>query len=152
AAENRSFSFRQVLGMIVRQGVVLTDNRRLPLRRHYPLSSLAGPFDLRDGAEVAGEIFLLKNGGARERQRFAQIQATFKSLTGRELEVRVASAPADGDEPALLIAPVVRGGHGERLVRASGAGIQEALVLSVLLNSPEGRITVLDEPAVNLEP
>lgn len=34
----------------------------------------------------------------------------------------------------------------------SGAGIQEALVLSALLQTRPGRVTVLDEPAVNLEP
>lgn len=151
-AENRSFSFVHVMGVVVRQGVVLTDNRRLPISRRFPVSSLAGPFDLRDGTEVAAEIFRLKNGGPQERQRFTEIQATFRNLTGHELEVRINPAPADGGEPALFIDPVVRGRHSERLVRASGAGIQEALVLSVLLHGTPGRITVLDEPAVNLEP
>jgi hypothetical protein len=152
AADNRSFSFRQVIGMIVRQGVVLTDNRRLPMSRRFPFSSLAGPFDPRDGTDVPAELFRLKNGVPRERHRFTEIQATFRGLTGRELEVRAAPASDSDDEPALLIDPVVRGGHSERLVRASGAGIQEALVLSTLLHGTPGRITVLDEPAVNLEP
>jgi hypothetical protein len=52
----------------------------------------------------------------------------------------------------MIIEPTVTGQHGERLVELSGAGIQGALVLSTLLPSSPGRITVLDEPAVNLEP
>jgi energy-coupling factor transporter ATP-binding protein EcfA2 len=147
---DRSFSFRQVMNLVLQRGIVLTDNRRLPLQRRFPLSELGGPFDLRDGAAVGGEIFRLKNGDFQEKERFRQIQSTFRSLTGRDLDVR--ARPADNGEPALVIEPTVTGQHSERPVELSGAGIQEALVLSTLLRGVPGRITVLDEPAVNLEP
>jgi len=150
APYDRSFSFRQVMNLVLQRGIVLTDNRRLPLQRRFPLSELSGPVDLRDGAAVGGEIFRLKNGDSAEKERFRQIQSTFKSLTGRDLDVR--ARPAGDGEAALIIEPTVAGQHAERLVELSGAGVQEALVLSALLRGTPGRITVLDEPAVNLEP
>jgi energy-coupling factor transporter ATP-binding protein EcfA2 len=150
APEDRSFSFRQVINLVVQRGIILTDNRRAPLQRHFPLSELSGPVDLRDGAAVGGEIFRLKNGDSAEKERFRQIQATFRTLTGRDLDVR--ARPAGDGEAALIIEPTVTGHHAERLVELSGAGVQEALVLSTLLRGTPGRITVLDEPAVNLEP
>ena len=66
--------------------------------------------------------------------------------------MRARPAPPDDGEPVMIIEPTVAGHHGERPVELSGAGIQEALVLSALLGSNPGRVTVLDEPAVNLEP
>jgi energy-coupling factor transporter ATP-binding protein EcfA2 len=150
ASHDRSFSFRQVMNLVLQRGIVLTDNRRLPLQRRFPLSELSGPVDLRDGAAVGGEIFRLKNGDSADKERFRQIQSTFKSLTGRDLDVR--ARPAGEGEAALIIEPTVTGQHAERLVELSGAGVQEALVLSTLLRGTPGRITVLDEPAVNLEP
>lgn len=150
APGDRSFSFRQVMNLVLQRGIVLTDNRRLPLQRRFPLSELSGPVDLRDGAAVGGEIFRLKNGDAAEKERFRQIQSTFKSLTGRDLDLR--ARPAADGEAAFIIEPTITGQHAERLVELSGAGVQEALVLSTLLRGTPGRITVLDEPAVNLEP
>jgi hypothetical protein len=150
APADRSFSFRQVMNLVLQRGIVLTDNRRLPLQRRFLLSELSGPVDLRDGAAVGGEIFRLKNGDSAEKGRFRQIQSTFKSLTGRDLDVR--ARPAGEGEAALIIEPTVTGQHAERLVELSGAGVQEALVLSTLLRGTPGRITVFDEPAVNLEP
>ena len=149
---DRTFSFDQVIRLVLQRGIVLTDNRRLPLRRRFPISVLGQAADLRDGADVGAEIFRLKNGGPQDRDRFREIQSTFTELTGRVLEVRARPAPPDDDEPALIIEPTVAGHHGERPVELSGAGIQEALVLSALLRDNPGRVTVLDEPAVNLEP
>jgi hypothetical protein len=150
--EGRVFSFNQVIRLILHHGIVLTDNRRLPLRRRFPISALNQPADLRDGAAIGAEVFRLKNGGPQDRDRFREIQITFTELTGRQLEVRARPAPDDDDEPALIIEPTVVGHHGERPVDLSGAGIQEALVLSALLQNSPGRVIVLDEPAVNLEP
>ena len=150
--DGRMFSFDQVIRLVLHRGVVLTDNRRLPLTQRFPVSALARPADLRDGAAVGAEIFRLKNGTLTDRERFREIQATFRQLTGRELEVRARPAPSEDGEPAMIIEPTVVGQHGERLVELSGAGIQEALALSALLRNSPGRVTVLDEPAVNLEP
>lgn len=152
AAEGQMFSFNQVIRFVLQRGIVLTDNRRLPLRRRFPISALSRPADLRDGADVGAEIFRLKNGGPQDRAAFREIQSIFTELTGRRLEVRARPAPEEGGEPAMIIEPTVAGHHGERPVELSGAGIQEALVLSALLRSSPGRVTVLDEPGVNLEP
>jgi hypothetical protein len=150
--DGQVFSFNQVIRLVLQRGIVLTDNRRLPLRRRFPISALGRPADLRDGAAVAAEIFRLKNGGPQDREAFREIQSVFAELTGRKLEVRAWPAPEDDGDPAMLIEPTSTGHHGERPVELSGAGIQEALVLSALLRSSPGRVTVLDEPTVNLEP
>lgn len=109
------------------------------------------PVELRDGADVAAVLYRLKVGDAEHRARYEQVQATFRSLTGRDLEVRVNDAPGDDGDPGIAIEPVVVDGKGERPVAFSGAGVQEALLLSVLLADQADKVLVLDEPAVNLE-
>jgi energy-coupling factor transporter ATP-binding protein EcfA2 len=148
---DHNFGFDQVLSVVLQRGIVLTDNRRLPLKRRFRLAELEGAADLRDGAGVAGELFRLKNGNHEERDRFERVRSTFRELTGRRLDVRAHPA-SDDDDPGMIIEPTVAGLHGERLLELSGAGMQEALVLSVLLGQEPGQVIVLDEPAVNLEP
>jgi hypothetical protein len=147
---NRGFTFEFVLSSLLQRALVLTDNRRLPLRQRFTYEELRERVALRDGANVAAELFRLKNGGAQERERFEQVRSTFRSLTGRVLDVRARHAD-DGLDPGMIIEPVVADGRGERLVAFSGAGVQEALLLSALLDDEPGRVLVLDEPAVNLE-
>jgi hypothetical protein len=147
---NRNFGFDQVLSTILRRGIVLTDNRRLPLARRFSLEELGRPTDLRDGSGVAAELYRLKNGDARENERFEQIGQTFTYLTRRTLGLRARPGPADGQGQGMIIEPTVIDGYGERPVEFAGAGVQEALVLSALLPSEPGRTVVLDEPAVNL--
>jgi hypothetical protein len=147
---NRGFMFEFVLSSLLQRALVLTDNRRLPLRQRFTYDELRERAELRDGANVAAELFRLKNDDARERERFEQVRATFKSLTGRMLDVR-ARHTADDPDPGMIIEPVVADGRGDRPVVFSGAGVQEALLLSTLLDDEPGRVLVLDEPAVNLE-
>jgi hypothetical protein len=149
---SRGFAFEFVLSSLLQRGLVLTDNRRLPMRQRFTCEELRDRSELRDGANVAAELYRLKIGDARERERFEQVRATFKSLTGRVLDVRARHAAADGLDPGMIIEPVVADGRGERPVEFSGAGVQEALLLSTLLDDEPGRLLVLDEPAVNLEP
>jgi hypothetical protein len=149
---NRGFSFEYVLSSLLSRALVLTDNRRLPMRSRFTCTELRQPAELRDGADVAAVLHVLKNGEAEHRERFRQIQDRFKNLTGRDLEVRSRHAGEDGQEAGLIIEPVAIDGRGERPVEFSGAGVQEALLLSALLDDEPGKIVVLDEPAVNLEP
>jgi hypothetical protein len=149
---NRGFSFGQVLAAVLGAGLVLTDNRRLPLRRRFRYEELGLPADLRDGADLAAELYRLKIGAGPERDRFRQIQSTFKDLTDRDLDLRTRRAPEDGSDPGLIIEPVVVDGGRERPVEFSGAGIQEALFVSTVADEEPGRVLVLDEPAVNLGP
>jgi Predicted ATP-dependent endonuclease of the OLD family len=99
---------------------------------------------------VAGELYRCKNGPLALRQRYAQAKELFNDLTGRALGVQVSP---DSQEPGtvLIDVTVVDGDH-EVPIAFAGAGIQEALLLSTLLTGESGRVIVLDEPAVNLEP
>jgi OLD-like protein/AAA domain-containing protein/putative AbiEii toxin of type IV toxin-antitoxin system len=150
--EKEKIGFEHVISAVLQRAMVVTDNRRLPLSRMFTVDQLRQEANLRDGAAVAAELFRLKNGHQDERARFAEIQNLFRDLTGRELAVRARPLPASDGNEAWVIEPMVTGLHGDRLVELSGAGVQEALVLSTLLRSRPGRVTVLDEPAVNLEP
>jgi hypothetical protein len=147
---NQHFGFGQVLGLLMRRGIVLTDNRRLPLERLFNFEDLGRETDLRDGSAVAAELFRLRLGLPEEQARYAEICASFQELTGRELGLR--ARPDRSGDGSMIVEPTVTGFHGERLVELSGAGVQEALVLAALLGDRPGRVTVLDEPAVNLEP
>jgi hypothetical protein len=149
-AEGQSFAFSHVLARVLARGLVLTDNRRLPLQRVFSLAELGRAADLRDGGAVAGELFRLRNGSPAQQARWEQVRESFSGLTGRKLGLR--AWPAPGAEGSMIVEPTVTGFHGERLVALSGEGIQEAMVLSALLRARPGVVTVLDEPAVNLEP
>jgi AAA domain, putative AbiEii toxin, Type IV TA system len=149
---SKNFGFDEVMSAILQRGILLTDNRRLPLGRRFMVDELNRPVDLRDGSGVAAELYRLQNGSIRQRKRYAQVAATFTELTGRALGLRTSSAPPDGHGAALIIEPTVVDGYGERPLEFSGAGVQEALVLAALLPGEPGRIVVLDEPTVNLEP
>ncbi|WP_328583602.1 AAA family ATPase [Streptomyces sp. NBC_00370] len=145
---NVRFEFRSVLAEVLRRGVVLTDNRRLPLVRHFPLAALGAPVDLRDGSGVAAELFRLKNGDRNQQQRFEQAREIFTGITGLSLHLR--SVPAD--DSTLSIDILVGEDRQARIAQFAGAGIQEALLLAALLAGEPGQVVVLDEPAVNLHP
>lgn len=150
--EKEDIGFEYVISAVLQRAMVVTDNRRLPLSRVFSMDQLRQETDLRDGAAVAAELFRLKNGYQHEQARFAEIQNLFRDLTGRDLAVRARPLPAGDSDEAWVVEPTVTGLHGDRLVELSGAGVQEALVLSTLLRNRPGQMTVLDEPAVNLEP
>ncbi|MFE6869293.1 hypothetical protein ACFVFS_22415 [Kitasatospora sp. NPDC057692] len=142
------YSFRFVLAKVLRQGLVLTDNRRLPLARHFPLAELASPVDLRDGSAVAAELHRLKNGSIEEQQRFAQVREVFKDITRLDLHLRSFPSADAGITIDILVGPAARA----QVAQFAGAGVQEALLLATLLAGEPGRVVVLDEPAVNLHP
>lgn len=145
---NVRFEFRTVLAEVLRRGLVLTDNRRLPLARHFPIAALGVPVDLRDGSGVAAELFRLKNGYRDQQQGFEMVTEIFTGITGLHLHLR--SLPVD--DSTLSIDILVGEADQARVAQFAGAGIQEALPLATLLAGEPGRIVVLDEPAVNLHP
>jgi len=151
--DNRSFEFVHVMWEVVRRGVVLTDNRRVPFKRRFTPADLDRPLDLRDGGNVPARLYLLRNGSAPQQRRYDEITDTFERLTGQQLGLRARHEPPHvSKDGATIIEPTVVSDRGEHLVEFSGAGVQEALGLSTLLPGEPGRLFVLDEPAVNLAP
>jgi ABC-type arginine transport system ATPase subunit len=148
--DNRTFTFTQVLNSILQRGVVLTDNRRLPLARAYELGELRAPADLQDGSKVPGELYRLKNGSLEQRERYEDIRKLFTHLVGCSFEVQAVPDPAKAD--GLLIDVTLPEGGLEYPIAFAGAGRQEALVLSTLVAGDPGRVLILDEPAVHIEP
>ncbi|MFF2956763.1 AAA family ATPase [Kitasatospora sp. NPDC057965] len=142
------YDFRSVLAAVLRQGLVLTDNRRLPLARDFPLAQLRGPADLRDGSAVAAELYRLKNGSIEEQRRFAQARTTFMDITRLDLHLQSTPTADQGMTIDILVGPA----GSARIVQFAGAGVQESLLLATLLAGEPGRVLVLDEPAVNLHP
>ncbi|WP_443053539.1 ATP-dependent nuclease [Streptomyces sp. IBSBF 3352] len=148
--DNRTFTFTQVLNAILQQGVVLTDNRRLPLARAYELGELRTAADLQDGSKAGGELYRLKNGSLEQRKRYEDIRTLFTHLVGCPFEVQAVPDPAKAD--GLLIDVTLPEGGLEYPIAFAGAGRQEALVLSTLVAGDPGRVLILDEPAVHIEP
>lgn len=149
-AHRRQVDFIHVLDAVLQRGIVLTDNRRLPLERSFSLQSLGRQTDLEDGSRVPAELYRLKNGPLQLRERYQRIQERFKELVGTPFEVQAAPDP---EEPgSLLIDVTVPEGDYEYPIAFSGAGRQEALFLSTVLVGDPGRVIVLDEPGVHIEP
>ncbi|MFE7012122.1 TOPRIM nucleotidyl transferase/hydrolase domain-containing protein [Streptomyces sp. NPDC057651] len=149
-AHRRQVDFVHVLDAILQRGIVLTDNRRLPLGRSFSLESIGRQADLEDGSQIPAELYRLKNGSLPLRQRYQRIQDRFKELVGTRFEVQ--ATPDPGQPGNLLIDVTVPEGDYEYPVAFSGAGRQEALFLSTVLTGDPGRIIVLDEPGVHIEP
>ncbi|MFD4257053.1 ATP-dependent endonuclease [Streptomyces sp. NPDC058534] len=148
--DSQVFNFTQVLNVILQRGVVLTDNRRLPLARGYELGNLRVAADLQDGSQVPGELYRLKNGTLEQRSRYENIRALFTHLVGCPFEVQAIPDPVKAD--GLLIDVTLPEGGLEYPIAFAGAGRQEALVLSTLVAGDPGRVLILDEPAVHIEP
>ncbi|MFJ5656390.1 TOPRIM nucleotidyl transferase/hydrolase domain-containing protein [Streptomyces microflavus] len=149
-SEPRQVNFTHVLNAVLQRGVVLTDNRRLPLDRSFRLASVGMQADLQDGSQVPAELYRLKNGPLLLRQRYQRIQDRFKELVGTGFDVQ---ATPDPEQPGnLLIDVTVSEGDYEYPIAFSGAGRQEALFLSTILVGNPGRVIVLDEPGVHIEP
>ncbi|MGV9954449.1 hypothetical protein ACWDU0_21505, partial [Streptomyces cellulosae] len=149
-AHRRQVYFVHVLDAILQRGIVLTDNRRLPLGRSFGLETVGQQADLEDGSQVPSELYRLKNGSLPQRQRYQRIQDRFKELVGTRFDVQATPDPEHSGN--LLIDVTVPEGDYEYPVAFSGAGRQEALFLSTVLVGDPGRIIVLDEPGVHIEP
>jgi hypothetical protein len=150
--DQRNCQFGHVFWELVRRQIVLTDNRRIPFERRFTHDTFDWPINTRDGKDLPAELFRLKNGSRAERQRYRDIQTTFGALTQRDLDIRCTVQPSHASNDELLIEPVIVAGDSEIPIQFAGAGLQEALVLSALIPGEPGRIVVLDEPAVNVEP
>ncbi|MFD8913272.1 TOPRIM nucleotidyl transferase/hydrolase domain-containing protein [Streptomyces sp. NPDC059575] len=150
AARQRRIGFVHALDLILERGIVLTDNRRLPLERSFDLTDLGRQADLEDGSQIPAELYRLKNGSLPLRQRYQRIQDRFRNLVGTGFDVQ--AAPDAANPGRLLIDVTVPDREHEYPLAFSGAGRQEALFLSTVLVGAPGRVIVLDEPGVHIEP
>jgi len=81
--QNRTFGFDQLMSAILQRGIVLTDNRKTAAGSAVTVDSLGQAADMRDGSNVAVELYRLRNGDVRQQERYEQITATFADLTRR---------------------------------------------------------------------
>src|SRR5262249_5407063 len=80
-------------------------------------------------------------------------QTAFQQLTRRSLDLRTRPEPSnDVDRDTVTVEPVIVAEQAELPIQFAGAGAQEALVLCTLASGESGRVIVLDEPAVHVEP
>jgi len=75
--QNRTFGFDQLMFGDSATRDRAHDNRRLPLARRFTVDSLGQAADMRDGSNVAVELYRLRNGDVRQQERYEQITATF---------------------------------------------------------------------------
>lgn len=151
AGSPRLYGMASVLDPILRRGVAILSEVRLPPRRTFP----AGAEIDDDRSALPLRLFELKNGDADARQRFETIRSLYSELTGGPAFDLTASQDALGEPPAasaLRINLVLPGGTRDIPIEFAGMGAWEAVALSAALADRKDRVVVLDEPAVNLHP
>jgi hypothetical protein len=136
---------------------VFTDNVRAQPRTTYTMRALReSTLDLSDGKDLAAFLHRNMNGGAAERAAYKQIQDMFFTVTGRRCEVveslQAPPATTTGEESEVALELVTAEAWGDVALTFSGAGIAEALYFCALAVGSEGRVILLDEPALNLHP
>jgi hypothetical protein len=177
ASGTRQYTGAWLFHHLLRRGLLLTDNVRVPARLTWPARNLKRDpraLSLQDGSELPLYLFRLSTGDSQQREDFERICGHFHDLTGSRLaitfkpkgqtEARTASAapllgrngfaaagPGLEAEDVFELVPVVQTTIGEVPMEFAGAGAWEAAVLCALL-AARGRIVVLDEPALNLHP
>lgn len=159
-ADPRAVSFRlyglaSVLDLILRRGVSILSEARLPPRATFPAA--VEPDD--DRSWLPLRLFELKDGDAEARQRFEVVRAMYAELVGGPTFDLTASHEALAEPPgasALRINLVLPGGTRDIPrdipIKFAGMGAWEAVALSATLADRKDRVVVLDEPAVNLHP
>jgi hypothetical protein len=153
--QNRSFTFAQVVRVVLDRGLVLLGDLRQPPLLEYTVEEAGFDPVPTHGSRIPLRLFRLKNGDATDRARYAAAQELFTRLTGRRFEVALADGTPDrgGGSPSNLLISLVVDRDGRDLpIELAGGGIWEALLLSATLPDSAGRVAVLDEPARNLHP
>ncbi len=156
--ESRVYSGLQVFELLLRRGIILTDDIRTRPQEEWIAEDLVKSPEsmaLDDGRNLPLYLFRLKNGHREERRRYQNSQDIFRHLTGRSFGLLLEpdadrSGSSRADRFRLLMTVV----HDDEEIPMpfAGAGLWEALILSVVLSAQKGRILCLDEPALNLHP
>lgn len=159
-------SFSRVFALLLRTACVFTNSVFAPFLEPVPFEA-EKVFPVRkkpvDEQDIPYWLLGLMNGNSTEKKRYKHIQQLFKELTGKDLtrEGRafdmavntVVQFTAQGMRSEVpMIDILVTDAIGTISMASQGSGVWEALVLSVFLESNEGRVILLDEPAASLHP
>ncbi|MDG4820209.1 MULTISPECIES: TOPRIM nucleotidyl transferase/hydrolase domain-containing protein [unclassified Micromonospora] len=145
--------FAQVLDYLISSALVVTDNRRVPVKTIIEPAKINTMQSMEDGSGLAIELLRLKTGDAAERTRFRAVQDVFQEITDQRLDVRQQASGPETHE--LLVTPVVvdidpgTNWDVDLPLHLAGAGVEESAWLAVLLTGDQHTL-VLDEPASNV--
>lgn len=153
-SSGRTYSAAALLHLLISRSVTVLGDQRLPVELLYQPDELGTRPDLMDGSRVPLELYRLKNGNLVERERYDEITALFRKMTGCGLDLRSRSYQGQPPAPAsgVVVEPVVVDGRSELPVTSAGAGLAEMMVISTILCGDPGRVIALDEPATRLGP
>ena len=150
---SRLYGLASILDPLIRQGIAILSEARLPPRTAYGASEV--PTD-DDRSWLPLRLYQLKNGGANQRERFDAVRVTYQQLTGGPaFDLTAKQLPQAGEssaESGLQINLILPGRTRDIPIEFGGTGAWEALALSELLAGRENCVLILDEPAVNLHP
>ncbi|WP_322798971.1 AAA family ATPase, partial [Thermoflexus sp.] len=143
----RVVSLGEVLGRLLQHGIQIADNIRLPYwKTRWGPEAFGRParaFDIGNGMDLPLYLLRLQHGDPEERRKFEAVRDIFRELTGHRFNIRL---DAEGQ-----IAIALEEEFGDVPIEFESAGRWEALILSAMI-AEEGRVLVLDEPALNLHP
>ncbi|WP_433203911.1 TOPRIM nucleotidyl transferase/hydrolase domain-containing protein [Dactylosporangium sp. CS-047395] len=145
-----TLTFAHVLDELL-LAILVTDNRRLPVRTLIEPAELNTRPQLADGSGLAVELSQRKNGDAAGRMRFRASQELFEEVTGRRLEVwqQAGATEAEGLRVTPVVVDTPAGRHVDVALQFAGAGVEESAWLATLLTSDKDTL-ILDEPATNV--
>ena len=150
---SRMYGLASVLDLMLRQGIAILSEARVPPRTVFPAAT--EPLD-DDRSWLPLRLFELKNGDAEARRRFDAVRTMYVELTGGPMfDLTAAQIGHAADQPAdstLQINLVMPGEARDIPIEFAGMGAWEALALSAVLAGRQYRVLALDEPAVNLHP
>ncbi|WP_433205475.1 TOPRIM nucleotidyl transferase/hydrolase domain-containing protein [Dactylosporangium sp. CS-047395] len=152
-ATGSHLTFAQVLDRLLSEALLVTDNRRMPVREFVDPAEINARPRMDDGSGLAVELLRLKMGDAADRDRFRAAQEVFGEVTGRRLEVRQEGVGTDRQQlrvtPVVVETDVATGRKADLPLRLAGAGVEESAWLSILLTGDYDTV-ILDEPATNV--
>lgn len=155
---DRFYPAWSMFSLLIRRNLLFMHDSRVIGKREFSDEDLGRSIDgmdLSTGADTPLYLFRMSTGAWEEREAYERICDTFQGFTGLKLAVRYARVQqTQEDQPsqATTVELVIARKDGDIPIRFSGAGVWEALILSTFISVPQGRVLVLDEPAVNLHP
>jgi ABC-type lipoprotein export system ATPase subunit len=152
---DRTYTGSFIFHKMMQRAMVFTDNVRRAPQYEVTTEQLKAPIvDLTSGEQLP--LYLMqKLTRSEEREQYRAIQETFRQLTGTGFDIGIIPDQENANQEKkaeLLLDLSIDTRWGRLPLEYSGAGRNEALFLSALLASSEGKILLLDEPAQNLHP